>query len=46
VGELVDYQLDLKGSLLRAKGETANPLSEGETIGIFIEPGQLSILKA
>jgi len=46
VGELVDYQLDLKGSLLRAKGETANPLSEGTTIHIYIEPEQLSILKA
>ena len=46
VGELVDYQLDLKGSLLRAKGETANPLSEGTTIRIYIEPEQLSILKA
>lgn len=46
VGELVDYQLDLKGSLLRAKGETANPLSEGTPIRIHIEPDQLSILKA
>jgi iron(III) transport system ATP-binding protein len=46
VGELVDYQLDLKGSLLRAKGETANSLSEGTTIRINIEPEQLSILKA
>jgi len=36
VGELVDYQLDLKGSLLRAKGETANPLSEGTPIRIHI----------
>ena len=46
VGELVDYQLDLKGSLLRAKGETANPLSEGTPIRIYIEPDQLSILTA
>lgn len=46
VGELVDYQLDLKGSLLRAKGETANPLSEGTPIRIYIEPDHLSILKA
>jgi len=45
VGELVDYQLDLKGSLLRAKGETVNAVIEGATIRIKIEPGQLSILK-
>ena len=46
VGELVDYQLDLKGTLLRAKGETADPLAEGTVIRIHIEPEQLSILKA
>ena len=46
VGELVDYQLDLKGSLLRAKGETADPMTEGTMIRIHIEPEQLSILKA
>ena len=46
VGELVDYQLDLKGSLLRAKGETSDPLAEGTVIRIHIEPEQLSILKA
>ncbi|MBN2554091.1 MAG: ABC transporter ATP-binding protein [Spirochaetales bacterium] len=45
VGELIDYQLDLKGSLLRAKGETAHPLAEGAAIRIHIEPQQLSILK-
>ena len=45
VGELVDYQLDLEGSLLRAKGETVNAVLEGTTIRIKIEPGQLSILK-
>jgi ABC-type Fe3+/spermidine/putrescine transport system ATPase subunit len=45
VGELIDYQLDLQGSLLRAKGQTLNAVSERATIRIKIEPGQLSILK-
>lgn len=46
IGELIDYQLDLKGSLVRAKGETSNPLAEGASVWIQIDPQQLSILKS
>ncbi len=45
VGELIDYQLDLAGSLIRARGEVQKKLKVGDKIKIFLEPDQISILK-
>ncbi len=45
VGELIDYQLDLAGSTIRARGEVTERLAEGDTVRIFLDPGRLSLLK-
>ncbi len=44
VGELTDYQLDLRGALLRARGEATRPLPEGSEVRIRLDPQQLWIL--
>ncbi len=45
VGELIDYQLEIKDSLIRAKGDVRRRLAEGETIKIYLDPDQLSVLR-
>jgi len=45
VGELIDYQLDLAGSLIRGKGEVQKKLAPGDKITITLDPEQISILK-
>jgi spermidine/putrescine ABC transporter ATP-binding subunit len=45
VGELIDYQLEIKDSLIRAKGGVKRRLTEGETIKIHLDPDQLSVLR-
>jgi ABC-type Fe3+/spermidine/putrescine transport system ATPase subunit len=44
VGELIDYQLDLQGWPLRARGETVRPIPEGREVWIRLDPGQLPVL--
>ena len=45
VGELIDYQLDLSGSLIRGKGVVQKKLAPGDKITITLDPEQISILK-
>ena len=45
VGELIDYQLEIKDSLIRAKGDVKRRLTEGETVKIHLDPDQLSVLR-
>ena len=44
VGELTDYQLDLRGALLRARGEASRPLPEGSEVRVKLDPEQLWIV--
>jgi hypothetical protein len=44
VGELIDYQLNLKHSLIRAKGDVRRKRTAGETVKIHLDPDQLSVL--
>lgn len=45
VGELIDYQLEIKDSLIRAKGDVRRRLAEGETVKIHLDPDQLAVLR-
>ena len=45
VGDFIDYQLDLQGSPVRARGEVKGRLSEGQNVHIHLDPGQLPVLK-
>lgn len=45
VGELIDYQLDLAGSPIRARGEVQRRFAPGDKITITLDPEQISILK-
>ncbi len=44
VGELIDYQLTLGDSLIRAKGDVRRKRAVGETVKIYIDPDQLPVL--
>ena len=44
VGELIDYQLNLQHSLIRAKGDVRRKRTAGETVKIHLDPDQLSVL--
>ena len=44
VGELIDYQLTLGDSLIRAKGDVRRQRNTGETVKIYIDPDQLPVL--
>jgi len=46
VGELIDYQLDLQGSSLRARGDVARAVAEGKQIRIRLDPDNLPVLPA
>ena len=43
VGELIDYQLHIHDSLIRAKGHVRTKKAAGETVKIYIDPDQLSV---
>lgn len=45
VGELIDYQLNLHDSLIRAKGDVRRKRAAGETVKIYIDPDQLPVLQ-
>ena len=45
VGELIDYQLHIHESLIRAKGDVRTKRATGETVKIQIDPDQLSVLQ-
>ena len=45
VGELIDYQLHIRQSLIRAKGDVRTKRAAGETVKIHIDPNQLSVLQ-
>ena len=45
VGELIDYQLSLHESIIRAKGKVRRKMAAGETVKIHIDPDQLSVLR-
>ena len=45
VGELIDYQLDLAGSPIRARGEVQRKFAPGDKITITLDPEQIFILK-
>jgi iron(III) transport system ATP-binding protein len=45
VGELIDYQLTIGGSLIRAKGDVRRKRAVGESVKIYIDPDQLPVLK-
>jgi iron(III) transport system ATP-binding protein len=45
VGELIDYQLHLHDSLIRAKGDVRRKLAPGETVIVYIDPDQLSVIQ-
>jgi iron(III) transport system ATP-binding protein len=45
VGELIDYQLHIRDSLIRAKGDVRRKRATGETAKIHIDPDQLSVLQ-
>ena len=44
VGELIDYQLTLGDSIIRAKGDVRRKRAAGETVKIYIDPDQLPVL--
>ena len=44
VGELIDYQLNLQQSMIRARGDVRRKRAAGETVKIHIDPDQLSVL--
>ncbi len=44
VGELIDYQLTLGDSLIRAKGDVRRKRAVDETVKIYIDPDQLPVL--
>jgi ABC-type Fe3+/spermidine/putrescine transport system ATPase subunit len=45
VGELIDYQLTLGDSLIRAKGDVRRKRAVGESVEIYIDPDQLPVLR-
>ncbi len=45
VGELIDYQLNLHNSVIRAKGDVRRKRAAGETVKIYIDPDQLPVLR-
>ena len=45
VGELIDYQLHMHDSLIRAKGDVRRIRAAGETVKIQIDPDQLPVLQ-
>jgi ABC-type Fe3+/spermidine/putrescine transport system ATPase subunit len=45
VGELIDYQLDLAGLPVRARGEVGARLAEGDTAAIELDVDQVCVLK-
>ncbi|MGD9062900.1 MAG: ABC transporter ATP-binding protein [Desulfobacterales bacterium] len=45
VGELIDYQLALGESIIRAKGDVRRKRAVGETVKIYIDPDQLPVLR-
>jgi ABC-type Fe3+/spermidine/putrescine transport system ATPase subunit len=45
VGELIDYQLHIHDSLIRAKGDVRRKRAANETVKIHIDPDQLSVLE-
>jgi iron(III) transport system ATP-binding protein len=46
VGELIDYQLDLRGTSLRARGEVARASPEGKEVWVRLDPESLPVLPA
>jgi iron(III) transport system ATP-binding protein len=44
VGELIDYQLNLQHSIIRAKGDVRRKRAAGEKVKIHLDPDQLSVL--
>ena len=45
VGELIDYQLTLGESIIRAKGDVRRKRAAGENVKIYIDPDQLPVLR-
>ena len=46
VGELIDYQLEIGGTLLRAKSKVTEGLPEGHETAVHLDPSLLAILPA
>ncbi len=46
VGELIDYQLDLRGTSLRARGEVGRAAPEGREVWVRLDPENLPVLPA
>jgi iron(III) transport system ATP-binding protein len=46
VGELIDYQLELHGSSLRARGPVAGAVPEGRQVWVRLDPESLPVLTA
>lgn len=44
VGELIDYQLEIGGSLVRAKGKVTEHFSEGSEAVVHLDPLRLAVL--
>ena len=44
VGEMIDYQINLGDSLIRAKGNVRGKKTAGETVKIHLDPDQLVVL--